>query len=197
MTENTRDASSLTRSELLSYSLPSAPTSMLMMMVIVYLAPFYAAEMGMELAAVGGIFALARIWDAISDPIVGNLSDKTRTAYGRRKPWILLGTPALMVSLYFFLQPPEGVGLSYLVVVAIVFYLSITIVQIPYLSWGAELSRDYQERIRINGYREAFTMIGILLVASIPLFFLRGKNPTVADIVEVFTYVVLILLPLA
>lgn len=197
MTENTRDASSLTRSELLSYSLPSAPTSMLMMMVIVYLAPFYAAEMGMELAAVGGIFALARIWDAISDPIVGNLSDKTRTAYGRRKPWILLGTPALMVSLYFFLQPPEGVGLSYLVVVAIVFYLSITIVQIPYLSWGAELSRDYQERIRINGYREAFTMIGILLVASIPLFFLQGKNPTVADIVEVFTYVVLILLPLA
>jgi Na+/melibiose symporter-like transporter len=102
-----------------------------------------------------------------------------------------------MVSLYFFLQPPAGVGLTYLVVVAIAFYLSITIVQIPYLSWGAELSRDYQERIRINGYREAFTMIGILLVASIPLFFLRGKNPTVADIVEVFTYVVLILLPLA
>jgi len=197
MTKNTQDSSSLTRAELLSYSLPSAPTSMLMMMVIVYLAPFYAAEMGMELAAVGGIFALARIWDAISDPIVGNLSDKTRTVYGRRKPWILLGTPALMVSLYFLLQPPEGVGLSYLVVVAIAFYLSITVVQIPYLSWGAELSRDYQERIRINGYREAFTMIGILLVASIPLFFLRGKNPTVADIVEVFTYVVLILLPLA
>jgi len=84
MTKNTQDSSSLTRAELLSYSLPSAPTSMLMMMVIVYLAPFYAAEMGMELAAVGGIFALARIWDAISDPIVGNLSDKTRTVYGRR-----------------------------------------------------------------------------------------------------------------
>lgn len=197
MTEKIQDSTSLSRFELLSYSLPSAPTSMLMMMVIVYLAPFYAAEMGMELAAIGGIFALARMWDAVSDPIVGNLSDKTRTSFGRRKPWIIVGTPLLMGSLYFFLQPPEGIGLNYLIVVAIIFYLSITIVQIPYLSWGAELSRDYQERIRINGYREAFTMIGILLVASIPLFFLRGQDPSVADIVEVFTYVVLVLLPLA
>lgn len=142
MTEKIQDSTSLSRFELLSYSLPSAPTSMLMMMVIVYLAPFYAAEMGMELAAIGGIFALARIWDAVSDPIVGNLSDKTRTSFGRRKPWIIVGTPLLMGSLYFFLQPPEGIGLNYLIVVAIIFYLSITIVQIPYLSWGAELSRD-------------------------------------------------------
>jgi len=61
MTKKIQDSTSLSRFELLSYSLPSAPTSMLMMMVIVYLAPFYAAEMGMELAAIGGIFALARI----------------------------------------------------------------------------------------------------------------------------------------
>lgn len=186
----------LTTAQLVAYSLPSAPTSMLMMMVIVYLAPFYAAEVGMELAAVGGIFALARIWDAVTDPIVGNLSDRTRGSAGRRKPWIVFGTPVLMISTWFLLQPPEGIGLQYLAVIAVVFYLSITVVQIPYLSWGAELSRDYQQRIRINGFRETSTMIGILMVASIPLVFLRGTNPGVADIVEVFTWVVLILLPI-
>lgn len=186
----------LTTAQLVAYSLPSAPTSMLMMMVIVYLAPFYAAEIGMELAAVGGIFALARIWDAVTDPIVGNLSDRTRGTAGRRKPWILLGTPVLMISTWLLLQPPEGIGLQYLAVIAVVFYLSITVVQIPYLSWGAELSRDYQQRIRINGFRETGTMVGILMVASIPLVFLRGTNPGVADIVEVFTWVVLILLPI-
>ena len=186
----------LTTARLVAYSLPSAPTSMLMMMVIVYLAPFYAAEIGMELAAVGGIFALARIWDAVTDPIVGNLSDRTRGSAGRRKPWIVFGTPVLMISTWFLLQPPEGIGLQYLAVIAVVFYLSITVVQIPYLSWGAELSRDYQQRIRINGFRETSTMIGILMVASIPLVFLRGTNPGVADIVEVFTWVVLILLPI-
>jgi Na+/melibiose symporter-like transporter len=169
---------------------------MLMMMLVVYLAPFYAAEMGLELAVVGGIFFFARLWDAVIDPVVGNLSDLTRSRFGRRKPWIALGTPVLMVTLYFFLQPPEGVTITYLAISAMLFYGAITVVQIPYLSWGAELSRDYIERIRINGYRETGTMIGILLVASIPLFFLRGTDPTVSDIVRVFTYVVLALLPL-
>jgi len=169
---------------------------MLMMMLVVYLAPFYASEMGMELAAVGVIFFFARLWDAVIDPVVGNLSDLTRSRFGRRKPWIAAGTPLLMVTLYFFLQPPEGVTVTYLAVSAVLFYIAITIVQIPYLSWGAELSRDYIERIRINGYRETGTMIGILLLASIPLFFLRGTDPTVSDIVRVFTWVVLALLPL-
>ena len=187
---------SLGRLRLIAYSLPSAPTSMLMMMLVVYLAPFYASEMGLELAAVGVIFFFARLWDAVIDPVVGNLSDLTRSQFGRRKPWIALGTPGLMIALYFFLQPPEGVTVTYLAVSAVIFYIAITVVQIPYLSWGAELSRDYIERIRINGYRETGTMIGILLVASIPLFFLRGTDPTVSDIVRVFTYFVLALLPL-
>lgn len=181
---------------LIAYSLPSAPTSMLGMMLVVYLAPFYASEMGLELAAVGGIFFLARMFDAISDPLIGNLSDQTRSRLGKRKPWIVIGTPFLMVSTYFFFQPPAGVTLTYLAIVAIVFYLSITVVQIPYLSWGAELSRDYNERTRINGFREAGTMIGVLLVAAIPLVILRGTEPTVRDIVDTFTIVVLVLLPL-
>ena len=193
---NTVNNNALGRLPLVAYALPSTPTSMLMMMLVVYLAPFYASEMGLELAAVGGIFFLARLWDAVIDPVVGNLSDRTRSRFGRRKPWIALGTPLLMLALYGFLQPPQDVSMTYLAVAAIAFYVAITLVQIPYLSWGAELSRDYSERIRVNGYREAGTMIGVLMVASIPLFFLRGTDPTVSEIVEVFTYVVLVLLPL-
>nr|XP_061804792.1 uncharacterized symporter YnaJ-like [Nerophis lumbriciformis] len=169
---------------------------MLMMMLVVYLAPFYAAHMGLELAAVGGIFFLARMWDAVIDPMVGYLSDRTNSRFGRRKPWIAIGTPLLLVSAYAFFQPPDGSGLAYLVVAALAFYAAITVVQIPYLSWGAELSRDYQQRTRINGYRETGTMLGIIMVALIPLVFLRGTEPTVADIVEVFTLVVIVLLPI-
>lgn len=169
---------------------------MLMMMVVVYLAPFYSAHMGINLVAVGGIFFLARMWDAFIDPVVGNFSDLTRSKHGRRKPWIAVGTPLLLVCVYAFFQPPEGTSTTYLAVAAIAFYAAITIVQIPYLSWGAELSRDYIQRIRINGYRETGTMLGIILVALIPLVFLRGTNPTVSDIVRVFTFVVLALLPI-
>ncbi len=184
------------RFDLIAYSLPSAPTSMLMMMLIVYLAPFYASEIGIELATVGFIFSIARLWDAVIDPVVGNLSDQTRSRFGRRKPWIAVGLPLLMVAVYFFFQPPEGITTSYLAVIAVLFYMAITVVQIPYLSWGAELSRDYQQRTRINSYREAGTMIGVIMVAAIPLVFLRGTEPGVQDIVRVFTYTVLVLLPL-
>ena len=194
--DESRQTPRLSAVELVAYSLPSAPVSMLMMMLIVYLAPFYAAEMGIELAAVGAIFAIARLWDAVLDPVVGNLSDLTKSRFGRRKPWIAVGTPFLMIAIWLFFRPPSGASMTYLAVVAVFFYVTMTLVQIPYLSWGAELSRDYQQRIRINSYREAGTMIGIIIVAVIPLFFLDGANSTVSDIVEVFTWVVLILLPL-
>ncbi|MDG1988144.1 MAG: MFS transporter [Halieaceae bacterium] len=181
---------------LITYSLPSAPTSILMMMLVVYLAPFYAAELGLDLAKIGFIFFLARLWDAVIDPLVGNLSDLSKTRFGRRKPWIICGLPLLMLSTFFLLQPPPTVTISYLAIAVVVFYLAITVVQIPYLSWGVELSRDYIERIRVNGFREAGTMAGILLVAGIPLIFFMGKEPTIAELVEIIAYVVLVLLPL-
>ena len=161
----------LNKRALTAYSLPSAPLSMLNMMLIVYMPPFYAAAIGLDLAAVGGVFFLARLWDAFIDPVVGNLSDKTNSKWGRRKPWIALGVPVMLFVFYFFSFPPENTSSTYLLVVAFFFYVASTIVQIPYLSWGAELSRDYHERTRITGYREAATMIGIILATCIPLFF--------------------------
>ena len=186
----------LGKKSLISYSLPSAPLSMLGFMLAVYIPPFYAQTLGMDLAAIGGVFFLARLWDAIIDPVIGNLSDKTKSKFGRRKPWMLLGTPILLVTFYLFCFPPEGIGVRYLAVVTFCFYIAFTLVQIPYLSWGAELSRNYKERMRITGYRESATMMGVILAVSIPLFFLAGRNPTVQDIVQVFATAILILIPI-
>ena len=186
----------LDKKSLISYSLPSAPLSMLGFMLAVYIPPFYAQELGMDLAAIGGVFFLARLWDAIIDPVVGNLSDRTKSRFGRRKPWMLLGTPVLLIAFYMFCFPPEGIGVRYLAIVTFCFYVAFTLVQIPYLSWAAELSRNYKERMRITGYRESATMAGVVLAVSIPLFFLAGKNPTVQDIVQVFATAILILIPI-
>lgn len=183
-------------SKLLGYALPSIPLSMLGMMIVVYMPQFYAAEIGLDLAALGGVFFLARFWDALIDPVVGNLSDRTKSRWGRRKPWIAAGLPLLMLGFYFFTSPPGDAGLSYLLFVTLFFYIAYTVVNIPYLSWGAELSRDYAERNRINGFRETGTMIGVVLATSIPLFYLQGTNPTPADIVRVFAISFLVLMPL-
>lgn len=182
---------------LIAYSAPAIPLSMMMMQLIVYVPPFYAAEMGLDLATVGLVFFLARGWDALIDPVVGNLSDLTRSRWGRRKPWIGIGMPALVILVWAFCQPPSGIGVAYLGIVAFAFYVALTVVQIPYLSWGAELSRDYVQRTRITGFREAGTMLGTILATGLPLLVLRGEDPPLGDILLVFTVAVSILLPVS
>ena len=75
-----RDATD--RTSLLAYMLPAVPLAMLGMPLIIYVPPFYAAELGLELAAVGGIFFIARSWDALTDPLIGYFSDQTRGPVG-------------------------------------------------------------------------------------------------------------------
>ena len=181
---------------LLAYAGPAIPLRILLMQLVVYVPPFYATEIGLEIAAIGAVFFLARGWDALIDPLVGNLSDRTRSRWGRRKPWMAIGTPLLVLALWFFCQPPEHVGLGYLAVTAFLFYVAMTAVDIPYMSWGPELSRDYAERTNIIGFREAGGMLGTVLATSLPLFFLAGSNPSLRDILQVFVIAISILLPI-
>ncbi len=187
----------LSSARLGAYATLAIPISMLMMQLIVYLPPFYAQTVGIDLATVGGIFLLARAWDAFIDPAVGYMSDHTRSRWGRRKPWLAVGIPLLMVGTWAFLQPPEGVGVTYLLVTSFLFYIALTMVQIPYLSLGAELSRQYDERTRITSMREAGTMVGNLVATSVPLLVLASTNPSLQEILGVFAVMVLIGLPIA
>ena len=185
-----------TNSRLLRYAAPAIPLSMLLMPPIMYIPPFYATEMHLSMTVVGVIFFLARLWDAVIDPLVGSLSDQTRSRWGRRKPWIACGVIPLLVSAYLLFQPSKSVSPAYLLIVIFFFYLAWTIVQIPYLSWGAEISADYRERNRVVGFREGGTMIGILLVTGIPALIFYNQVPSVRQILGVFFVLTAVLLPL-
>jgi Na+/melibiose symporter-like transporter len=189
------DRSPTSRMSLLAYGGPSAPLAILMMQLIVYVPPLYAQEVGLELATVGLIFFLARAWDAIIDPVIGNLSDRTRSRWGRRKPWVLISTPLLMAATVAFCLPPADAGIGYLAIAAFGFYVSLTLVQIPYLSWGAELSRDYAERTRIGSFREGSLMAGVVLGTGLPLAFFATGDPSLREILGVFVTAIVILLP--
>jgi GPH family glycoside/pentoside/hexuronide:cation symporter len=198
MATTTSDAPS--RSALLSYGAPMVPLAMLIMQIIVYIPPLYAIEAGVSIATVGGIFFLARSVDAFVDIWVGNLSDSTRSRWGRRKPWMAAGVPLLIVMAWVLCAPPAGVSTTYLIVSAVVFYVCLTVVQIPYLSWGAELSKEYEQRTRINGMREGAGMLGTVLATVLPLVVLvliAGKtNPSMREIALVFVITVTVLLPI-
>ncbi|HEX7775945.1 MAG TPA: MFS transporter, partial [Parvibaculum sp.] len=86
---------------LLAYAGPSIPIAALGLPLAVYLPPFYAGSMGLGLAAVGTVFMLARLWDVAIDPLLGILSDRIITRWGRRRLWVVLSVPIMMVSSYY------------------------------------------------------------------------------------------------
>ncbi len=126
--------------------------------VALFLPAFYTQDLGLSLTAVGVILMLARVWDVITDPLIGYFGDRTKTALGRRKPWIFAALPMMLVAVYFLFLPGEEVSNLYLFGWIMLLYLGWTFFNIPYYAWGAELSTNYQERTRITGWR---TMIGV------------------------------------
>ena len=86
--------------QLASYGAPSMPLSMVALPLAVYLTPVYAdsAGFGLSLAFVGLMLALSRVFDGVTDPVIGFMSDRIRTRWGRRKPFVLIGMPIFMLG---------------------------------------------------------------------------------------------------
>ncbi len=185
----------LSTGTLAAYSAPSLVLSVLTMALVVYIPPYYATEVHLELAGVGLVFLIARTWDAAIDTLIGFLSDATRTRWGARKPWLLLGAPALVISTYFLFHPEPGATTRYLLLWLFVYYVAWSAVQIPYLSWGAELSADYSERSRVVAYREGTMFMGVLLATALPVVVFRGREPSLRDILHLFAVGTALALP--
>jgi GPH family glycoside/pentoside/hexuronide:cation symporter len=118
-------------------------------------------------AAMGWIYALARVWDAISDPMAGYLSDRTRSRIGRRRPWLFASVAPLAIAPLLLWSPPEsltGFSLIGWLLLAILFYeTAATILIVPHFALGAELSMDHHERTGVFAYRQVAWAIGFFL----------------------------------
>ncbi len=153
---------------ILCYSSLYMPVSMVLLPVGVYVLTHY-AELGISLYAMSVIIFAARLSDAFTDPLIGVLSDKTDSRWGRRKPWIMVGAPLLMLSLYMLFTPPDNPSLWYFGTWIILLYFAFTVIDIPYFAWGAELSPIYDERTHITGRREQFHFAGTVSFNLLPL----------------------------
>ncbi|MBA4209864.1 MAG: MFS transporter [Parvibaculum sp.] len=151
-----------------AFSGPAIPIAALGLPIGVYLPQFYAGPMGLGLAAVGTIFMLLRFWDVITDPLMGILSDRFSSRWGRRRHWIVLSVPLLAICAYMAFVPTAPVTAIYLFGWMFFLYIGWTMLTISHMAWAAELSEDYNERSRIQGYREAFQLLGVPLVLLIP-----------------------------
>jgi Na+/melibiose symporter-like transporter len=153
---------------LAAYAAPALPLAALYFPVYVYLAPFYAAERGVALAALGALFVGARLLDAVSDPLMGWISDRTASRIGRRRVWLLAATPLIALAAWRLMVPPEGAGIGHATLWLTALTLAWTMALVPYFAWGAEITADYAGRARVTVWREAAGLVGT--VAAVVLY---------------------------
>ena len=155
MSTQTAPKDRIRASWLFAYSLPGLPIAAMGLPIAVYLPPFYAVEVGLGWFAVGAIFAAARFFDVVLDPIMGVLTDRTKTRWGRRRVWMVAAVPIMVIAAYLVFIPPAGVSSMFVVAALVMLYVGWTMLTVTHLAWGGELTGDYHERSRITASREA------------------------------------------
>ncbi len=182
---------------LLAYGNLALPIAFLGYPLGLFLHPYYAKELGLGLAAISTVLLATRIFDFITDPLIGWVSDHTRSRFGRRRPFLVLGTPITMLGVWmlFFPQPP--VDIWYMLIWNSVMYFGWTMMVLPWGAWGGELSENYMERSRIMSVRQVFTIFG--LIGSAGVIWLAQEHfgrETPGEVLDLLGTIVLVSLPL-
>lgn len=158
----------LSAAVLAAYGAPAAVFAILLLPPYVFLPAFYTQTLGLPLAAIGYIIVASRLFDAVTDPAIGLLSDRTSGRLGRRKPWIAAGAPIALMAVVLLFAPPVEPSLTQFAIGIFALTLGWTMLMLPYAAWGAELSGDYHERTRVAGVREGVGLFGTPIAVSLP-----------------------------
>ncbi len=141
--------------------------------VVIYLPAFYAQRFAMPLSLVGTVFMICRLLNAFSDPVIGVLSDRTRTRFGQRKPWVLGGGVLLLFAIFAVYMPPDSANGLYLGIALFFLYLGNSAFSTPLYAWAGSLSPYYHERTRNQMYVQTIISLGLVTMIVIPLVYLQ------------------------
>ena len=159
-------ARQLTWLQILAYAMPPVGGGYMFCLVTLYTMKFSTDVLLIAPALMGTIYGISRFWDAISDPLVGYLSDKTKTRFGRRRPWLMGAIFPTILFFWMLSAPPESLNAGQLAIwmgVAIIgFFSAQTMFIVPHMSLGAEMTDDYHERTKIFAARHAGWIAGYI-----------------------------------
>ena len=166
----------------LAYGMGDVGCNFSWMFVGNFLMIIYTDVFGISMSAVATLMLFSRFWDAINDPIIGGLSDKTHTRWGRYRPWLLFAAPltALVLILTFWAHPDwsQTHKIIYMAVTYCILVLGYTCVNIPYGTLCGAMTQNMTERAQINTSRSVSAMIaiGIINIITIPLIEWLGNG---------------------
>ncbi len=156
----------LPRSVVLCYALPGVGLYFSFLLMGLYFLKYATDVLLITPAVMGILFAVSRLWDALSDPLAGYLSDRTRSRLGRRRSWMVASALPFGLSLWMLWSPPGGItgalAAAWVGVGLFLFYTAYTAYSVPYGALGVELSRDYHDRTRLFAWRQGIGALGML-----------------------------------
>ena len=152
----------------LGYAVGDLGINLYFISTLTYLLYFYTDVLGISAAAAAGVFLVARMVDAVTDPLMGAIAERTRTRWGRLRPYLLWGAlplGAITVATFSVPDLDESGKVIWAYVTYTLFGILYTVVTIPYSALTASLTDDYQERTRLSTFRMAFAFSGALIVS--------------------------------
>ncbi len=155
----------------IAYAAPAFALAVIGIPVYVYIPKFYTDVVGIHVTVLGYILFSVRLFDAVTDPAIGYLSDHTVSRFGRRRPYIAAGSFFVAAAMFLLFNPPHAdpsVETLWFGVLIYALFLFWTIVTVPYESLGPEITFDYHERTTLFGLRDGFLIAGTLAAASAP-----------------------------
>ena len=184
-----------------AYSLPGLVLAAVGVPLYVYVPKFYTDVVGVSATALGILILIARLVDAVSDPVVGVISDRTTSRFGRRRPYIALGSlflAGILAALYIPPHASQDVLTLWFGSGLILVSLAWTLVDVPWESLGPEITFSYDERTSLFSFREGMVIAGTILAAASPLLIERGLSLSASDADQRMKFAVfgLIYLPL-
>lgn len=166
----------------LLYGAPSFAGAAMVIPIFIHMPKFYADVVLVPLGYLAMAIAIARSLDALSDPLMGWISDHTHTRLGRRRPYMLFGAPLCGVAFFALLNPPQsftgGRAAIWFGVTFILYFVFHTIYVLPHYALGPELTQNYHERSSLFAWRESFTILGTIVAAAAPGVMMQAFHMT-------------------
>ena len=180
---------------LIAYGGLAVPLAALGLPLVVYLPPFYAGPVGLGVGTVGIIFMIARFWDIFTDPIMGMIVDRYPSRWGKRKHWIAIGVPVLLIASWYIFFPGDSQPPIYLAFWLFILYLAFTFVGLTQQAWGVDISQSYNDRSKVYGWREIGSIFGMMSVLALPAI-LESSGANFTEMIGGMGYFFIIALPL-
>ena len=166
----------LSKYQSINYAMPTLVVNILVGPVAI-MQGIYAKHFGLALTTIAFVMLVTRLFDAVSDPLIGYCSDRYYARRGSRKPFIFVGGLLFVISSYFLYVPvdPESltattkVSATYFLCWFLMFYMAYTIFEVPHLAWGGEIAGNSTEKNQVFAYRTLFVFVGHILFYLMPL----------------------------